>query len=183
MGSPPHALSRDGQSALTSWNWSYHSVNNFPFTLQYRQIRAHMASKPRRLELYPHRGDKPISNYLNRFNGLRRENHNRLHTYMRRTTLVTIFRISSRPHENCGASYTQTSYLETQQTHTNTHTHTHTNTHTQQTNTHKHNKHTHTHTHLAPKTLWTFVRTRISGRDVLIQFLSHNHCLPQYVRN
>ena len=29
-----------------------------------------MALKPRRLELYPHRGDKPKSNYLNRFSGL-----------------------------------------------------------------------------------------------------------------
>jgi hypothetical protein len=58
-----------------------------------------------------------------------------------------------RPHKNCGASYTQTTYLETQNTHTHTHIHTPTHTYTHA-HTHIHNPHTstthkptHTHTH------------------------------------
>jgi len=68
-------------------------------------------------------------------------------------------------------------HAKSMHTHTHTHIHIHTPTHI-----HIHT-YTYTHTYLAPKTRCTFVRIRSSGRDVLIQFLSHNYCLPQYVRN
>jgi hypothetical protein len=78
---------------------------------------------------------------------------------MSHTTRVTIFRISSTPHEEETPTKIvgpRTRKLATLLLHTS-----------------------------RQKLLWiySYVRTHSSGIAVLIQFVSHNHCLPQYVRN